>query len=93
MGYIFNNFFTATLFVSPSLYFVIFGYGPPYFVANIYLMLKYGDNDDTDFVNFAVGILPFNILVTIGMFYIFQHRELMRFYELKQSEQKSQQLL
>ena len=86
------NFFTATLFVSPSLYFVIFGYGPSYFVANIYLMLKYGDNDDTDFVNFASSI-PFYILVTIGVFYIFQHRELMRFYELKQSEQKSQQLL
>ena len=89
---IFNNFFTATLFVSPSLYFVIFGYGPPYLVANIYLMLKYGDFDDAAFVNFATGI-PFYILVTIGVFYIFQHRELMRFYELKQSEQKSEQLL
>ena len=82
MLYLFNNFFIATLFVTPSLYFLIFGYGPPYVVANVYLMRKYGDFENVDFGYFATSI-SFYVLVTIGVFYIFQHRELMRFYELK----------
>ena len=79
------NFFTTALFISPSLSFLVFGYGPPSIIANIYLMLKYGDFENSDFLNYATGI-PFHDLMTILIFYIFQQREIKRFFELKQSE-------
>ena len=86
------NYFTAALFISPSLSFLVFGYGPPTFIANIYLILKYGEFENSDFLNYLANV-PFHDLMTILIFYIFQQRELKRFFELKQSQGKSEQLL
>ena len=55
-------------------------------------MHKYGDFEDSDFLNFVAGI-PVFALITIGISQIFQYRELMRFYELQKAEQKNRQLL
>ena len=89
---ILNNLFLSAVFISPSLNFLVFGYGPPYAVANLYLMFKYGDFENSVFQNSAMTTLVY-ALMAIPVFYIFQHRELMRFFELKQSEKKSEQLL
>ena len=82
---ILNNFWMSAILISPSLYFLVFGYGLPYTIANIYLMTKYGDSQDKHFVNYA-SAFPVYALLAIGIFYVFQHRELMRFFELQKSE-------
>ena len=84
-----TNYFTAALFISPSLSFLVFGYGPPSVIANIFLMLKYGEFENSDFLNYAANV-PFHDLMTILIFYVFQQRELKRFFELKQSKRKSE---
>ena len=67
--------------ISPSLYFLVFGYGLAYTIAMLYLMLKYGDFEVKEFSNYA-SAFPVYALLAIGIFYVFQHRELMRFFEL-----------
>ena len=67
---IMNNFFLSTMLISPSLYFLLFGYGLPYAIANLYLMLKYGNFENKEFINYA-SALPVYALVAIGIFYIF----------------------
>ena len=78
---ILNNFWISAILISPSFYFLVFGYGLPYTIANLYLMLKYGDGEDKEFVNYA-SAFPVYALLAVGIFYVFQHRELMRFFEL-----------
>ena len=46
-----TNYFTAALFISPSLSFLVFGYGPPSVIANIFLMVRYGEFKNSDFLN------------------------------------------
>ena len=67
---IMNNFFLSSMLISPSLYFLLFGYGLPYAIANLYLMLKYGDFENKEFINYA-SAFPVYAVVAIGIFYIF----------------------
>ena len=67
---ILNNFYLSAMLISPSLYFLVFGYGLPFAFAILYLMLKYGNFEDKDFVNYA-SAFPVYALVAIGIFYIF----------------------
>ena len=80
----------ACMFITPSLKFLLLGYGPALVLALIYLIASYGMLDS--YANLAVIAIIFQVL-NIVIFYALQHRELMRFLELKHSKQKSEQLL
>ena len=53
MHFLLDNFFTAAIFISPSLQFLVFGYGPPYLMATLYLAFRFGDFEDSHFVTYA----------------------------------------
>ena len=80
----------ACLFITPNLHFLLIGYGPSLLLADIYIIASYGHLES--YANLAVSAIifaVFNLMVT----YALQRRELIRFLDLKQSEQKSEQLL
>ena len=79
------NFCLCSFFTSPSIRFLIFGYVPTFALALVYLIFKYGDFEDSEFVSFAAS-LPVYGLIIVGIFYVLQYRELLRYFELKQSE-------
>ena len=79
---ILENFCLCSFFMSPSISFLIFGYVPTFALALIYLIFKYGDFADEAFVSFAGGVPVYGLLI-VGMFYVLQYRELLRFFELK----------
>ena len=86
------SFCTASLACSPSLYFLIFGYGTPFFLGQFYLLGYNADDSTATFISTISAYLAFSISMT-GIYSAFQNRELMRFGELQHLKRKTEQLL
>ena len=79
---ILENSCLCSFFLSPSIRFLLFGYVPTFVLAINFLIFKYGDFADEAFVSYAAS-LPVYGFIIVGMFYVLQYRELLRFFELK----------
>ena len=88
----FNSFFIAGMILTPSLYFLIVAYSPVFILAETFLIVKEVDLDNAAAIE-SIAMLPLYYLTTVAIFYVFQYRELLRFFEIQDSRQKSKQLL